>query len=882
MATVFRKMLTALVQVSARHFVAVLVTALVLTLALVYYATSHLSLDTDQNHLLDRKLPFRQAESQLATAFPHNAYSIVIVVDGDSAENTDNAAKKLVARLRQQPQLLESVYAPGEGDFFARNGLLYLDKPALLQLGDHLTEAAPFLGALSQDASLRGLFMMMGRALEQKLAPENQAQLQNTIDAIAKVTEAQIEGRPQNLSWREQLGGGMQAAGNDKRRFVLVQPRFDFTRLHPAEEALDTVRHIVAAEQASNSSARLRLTGEAPIGQEELESVAKDAKTATLLSFGAVCILLMVGFYSPRLVVATLLTLVVGLSWTAAFCAFAIGHLNLISVMFAVLFIGLGVDFGIQFTMRFREEFYRCGNHAEALTETAIGVGGALALAASAAAVGFFSFVPTDYIGLSELGIISGAGMFIALFANLTVLPALLTLLPIQPRMQPTNNFVSTHFSTLIQRHRRAIMYAAALAGLVGVVLAPQVRFDADPLNMKDPATESVATFLELLRDPQTTPYTIEVLTADLTTAKALTQRLEKLEVVDKAVSLASFIPDNQDEKLNIINDLTLVLQPLVMPSPSTPASHAEELEAFDNFHKTLIAASATQADEKAQPDKKLATSMNRLAQAMERLRSTPGWPDQALAQLRQRIVSDLPQQLAMLRLLLSPDQVTLANLPPDLAARYVAADGRARIEVFPKHDMRNSQALRHFVREVQTVAPRAAGAAVSLVESGDAVIRACLEAAALALLAEMALLFAVFRRWLDVLLVLVPMLLAASLTIATSVIFNLPFNLANVIALPLLLAISIAFGIYMVSRRRGEDGTKVLFHTSTPRAVLFSALTTVVSFGTMAFSSHRGLSGMGLLLTLSLSFALLYALVVLPAIMAEIEIHGTNRKPHP
>ena len=250
---VYGNVLTGLVRASARHFLLVLATAIALTAALLFYAVNHLELDTDQNHLLDPNLPFRQAERQLAEAFPNNAYSVVIVVDGNSADDADRAADKLAMRLRQQTQLISSVYAPGEGDFFARNGLLYLDKAELLRLGDHLTEAAPFLGTLSQDASLRALFTTMGRALDEKLSVENKAQLQKTLDAIAKVIETQANGKPQRLSWREQILNDMPTAGNDQRRFVLAQPRYDYSRLHPAEEALAAVHRIVAAEQASNS-----------------------------------------------------------------------------------------------------------------------------------------------------------------------------------------------------------------------------------------------------------------------------------------------------------------------------------------------------------------------------------------------------------------------------------------------------------------------------------------------------------------------------------------------------------------------------------------------------------------------------------------------------
>src|SRR5690606_13918599 len=133
---------------------------------------------------------------------------------------------------------------------------------------------------------------------------------------------------------------------------------------------------------------------------------------AGVLSFVLVTLLLVWGLRSFRMVVATVATLIVGLVWTAAFATLAIGRLNLISVAFAVLFIGLSVDFGIHFALRLREEIGARSSLGEAMRRAAAGVGGSLTLAAVAAAISFFSFLPTAYIGLAELGVIAGAGMF--------------------------------------------------------------------------------------------------------------------------------------------------------------------------------------------------------------------------------------------------------------------------------------------------------------------------------------------------------------------------------------------------------------------------------------------------------------------------------------
>lgn len=856
-----------LVEFSARNAKGLVAIVLLLTAVFLYYTATHLSLDTDPNQMLDPQLRFRQLEEDMQKAFPQFSDLIVVVIEGDSAGHADSASQKLIARLKQETKALESIYDPEQTSFFSQNGLLYLDKKELLQLSDRLTEAAPFLGTLAQDPSLRGLFTVLGRALDENLSPDYRTRLKNMLDSISGIAEALSAGRLLKQSWRGQFIEGTMAQGNDRRHFILIKPKFDYSSMQPGREGINTVRRVAQELQLDpQHGVRVRLTGDVPIQDEELDSVARGAGLASLFSTLLVCVILVLGLRSTRLVAAILATLFVGLIWTAAFTAFAIGHLNLITVTFAVLFIGLGVDFGIQFGMRYKEELHRTKDGDKALSEAAYGAGGMLTLAAVAAAISFFSFTPTSYRGLAELGVISGVSMFIALFSNLTLLPALLKLMPVDMESKLPKSSMLIRLRFPVRRHRKGILLAAMLAAVVSLALLSQVRFDFNPLNMKDPNTESVATFLDMLNDPNTTPYTIDVLTTNLNEAKEVAAKLEKLAVVDKAVTLASFVPDDQDEKLAVIADMALVLQPLVTPARVAAPSTHEEFQSVEQFQKKLQEAGGKN------PDSAFAASMKRLANALEKLKSVPGWPDQALQQLRDGVVGDLPQNLAHLRKLLQPQRIELKDVPQDLRERYVAADGRARVEVFPKINVTDNKELRRFVYEVQKVVPQAIGTPVALVEGGDTVVQACLQATVIALFAALILLLLVLQSVSGAFLVLLPLILAMAITAASSVILDLPLNLANIIALPLLLGLGIAFGIYLVMRQRSELDVEHLFRSSTPRAVLFSALTTVVSFGSLAFSEHRGMAGMGLLLTLALSFALLCTLVVLPAIMSAIE----------
>ncbi|HVS26295.1 MAG TPA: MMPL family transporter [Burkholderiales bacterium] len=863
----YRRVVVRLVEFSARNAKGLVAIVLLLTAVFLYYTATHLSLDTDPNQMLDPQLRFRQLEEDMQKAFPQFSDLIVVVIEGDSAGHADSASQKLIARLKQETKALESIYDPEQTSFFSQNGLLYLDKKELLQLSDRLTEAAPFLGTLAQDPSLRGLFTVLGRALDENLSPDYRTRLKNMLDSISGIAEALSAGRLLKQSWRGQFIEGTMAQGNDRRHFILIKPKFDYSSMQPGREGINTVRRVAQELQLDpQHGVRVRLTGDVPIQDEELDSVARGAGLASLFSTLLVCVILVLGLRSTRLVAAILATLFVGLIWTAAFTAFAIGHLNLITVTFAVLFIGLGVDFGIQFGMRYKEELHRTKDGDKALSEAAYGAGGMLTLAAVAAAISFFSFTPTSYRGLAELGVISGVSMFIALFSNLTLLPALLKLMPVDMESKLPKSSMLIRLRFPVRRHRKGILLAAMLAAVVSLALLSQVRFDFNPLNMKDPNTESVATFLDMLNDPNTTPYTIDVLTTNLNEAKEVAAKLEKLAVVDKAVTLASFVPDDQDEKLAVIADMALVLQPLVTPARVAAPSTHEEFQSVEQFQKKLQEAGGKN------PDSAFAASMKRLANALEKLKSVPGWPDQALQQLRDGVVGDLPQNLAHLRKLLQPQRIELKDVPQDLRERYVAADGRARVEVFPKINVTDNKELRRFVYEVQKVVPQAIGTPVALVEGGDTVVQACLQATVIALFAALILLLLVLQSVSGAFLVLLPLILAMAITAASSVILDLPLNLANIIALPLLLGLGIAFGIYLVMRQRSELDVEHLFRSSTPRAVLFSALTTVVSFGSLAFSEHRGMAGMGLLLTLALSFALLCTLVVLPAIMSAIE----------
>jgi len=845
----------------------VVVVALAVTVGAAVFVARNITINTDTEDMLSPDLPFQKYSREEKEAFPQLSDNILVVIDGQTPDVADDAASALAGKMRERPTIFRSVYDPAADPFFRRNGLLYLSADELYALSDRLAEAQPFLGALWRDPSLRGLFDMLQLAIDATQQSEGDAppiEIGRVLTAMAETIEAQKEGRFSQLSW-QQL---MMDDGDDKgpyRRFVVVQPVLNFASLQPATAAIDTVRGLVEEIGLTvDRGVRVRLTGSAAMAEDELRSVEDGMGLAAMVSLILVVCLLLFGFRSARLALATGITLIMGLVWTAAFATLAIGRLNLISVAFAVLFIGLSVDFGIHFGLRYKEAVRGGAASGPALLEAAASVGGALTLCAVAAAIGFFSFLPTAYLGLAELGIIAGAGMFIALFSNLTVLPALLALMPHRPGSPEIDSRKPVNFfARWVSAHIRVVLSGALLLALLAALLLPRAHFDFDPLNLRDPEAESVATYFDLIKENADGPYSVTVLAKDVAEGKLLGEKLGRLPEVRETRSIADYIPAGQDEKLDIIQSMALFLAPALTPgNHKVPPSTAENRKALADVLERLRGLTTKAADADLE---KTAARLVRAIMALDGANAT----DAAIAAMQDRLLSGLPARLEYLRQALMAESATLDSLPADLREREVAADGRIRLEVYPQNNLTDREALRRFVEAVRTVAPNATGGPIIILEAGDAVVAAFWEAGTIAVSCIAVLLFVVLRNVRDVLFVFAPLVLAALLTVAASTLLSLPFNFANVIVLPLLFGLGVANGIHVVLRARHEAGRREVFATSTPRAVVFSALTTVGSFGSIALSSHPGTASMGLLLTIAISLTLVCTLVLLPALMA-------------
>jgi hopanoid biosynthesis associated RND transporter like protein HpnN len=495
----------------------------------------------------------------------------------------------------------------------------------------------------------------------------------------------------------------------------------------------------------------------------------------------------------------------------------------------------------------------------EALLHAGRRAGAPLTLAALATAAGFLSFLPTAYRGLSELGLIAGVGMLVAFLTSITLLPALLSQL--KPRSEPRalGYAFLAPVDAFLERNRVPILIVTALVILGASPLLYWLRFDFNPMNLRNPKSESVATYLQLEKEQESGANDIVALEPSLAVADHVAAKLTTLPQVARVTTLSTFIPAQQEQKLPLIQNAAEALGPALAPDKVSPPPTDAENVAIINSTVTALNKFAGEAPGPgADAAKRLATAMDTLAKA------------DAAARQRAEVAFVQPLKTALdnLRNILKAQEVTRDNLPADLVSQWITPDGQARVEIAPSGNENDNRTLRTFARDVQSIEPNATEGPISILEARRTIITAFLEAGAWALLSIAVLLWITLRRLGDVLLTLIPLLVAGVVTLEICVLIDLPLNFANIIALPLLLGVGVAFKIYYIMAWR--EGQTRLLQSVLTRAVTFSACTTATAFGSLYFSSDPGTSSMGKLLAIALLTTMTAAALFQPVLMGK------------
>jgi hopanoid biosynthesis associated RND transporter like protein HpnN len=655
-------------------------------------------------------------------------------------------------------------------------------------------------------------------------------------------------------------------SGDGTLAFVLVRPVKDAGSFTMAEKSIQGMRALVADLGRRFPDLQFGLTGLPVLENDETAASQNDSNLASWLTLAGVVLVYLAVFRSPRYPLLSVGTLVVAVGWSMGWLTLTVGHLNILSATFAAMLLGMG-DYGVLWVTRYELERSAGADVGTAMRATAAGVGPSIFTGASTTALAFFAAMLADFQAVAELGWIAGCGVYFCVLAVFTVLPAALCLTDRRARPAPVSLPVhpgGLWLPGLMRRPGRVIAAGLGVTAVLGVC-ALRVHYDHNLLHLQAQSLDSVKWELTLIEHTAGASWHVLSYTSTPEEALDLKARYEKLPVVQRVVEVASLLPREQERKLEQLRDIQTRLRRL--PERGALLEHALPNPADLKARLGRLLEALTAPGVPASPlTAELAGSVRELRQKLEALSREEAAA--RLQRLEELLARDLAEDLHRLRDVSTPEPITLADLPPSLRERYVGSSGKWLLRVFGKECLWEFAPLHDFVTQVRTVDPDATGKPISTL-AGLVAMKKGFEMSGWYALAAMALVLLVdLRNFWQTLLALAPLLLGIVCAVGVLGLAGLPLNPANMLAFPLIVGVGADNGVlivkdYLQQRRR-------LYNLSLPmgRGVLVVALTTVLGFGSLMISRHRGLASLGLTLTIGVTCCMLTALVFLPAVL--------------
>ena len=843
------QLLATFVTTVTRFPVFALLALTLVTIAAGAYATAQFRVNTDQSSLIAPNSEFQQRFDVFRDAFPVYKRTTLVVVESASRAAAANGASELAGALAARDDLFQSVFTTAAMPFFRQNGLLYLETDEVAAQLDALVQAQPGIAIVANEKGLAGVLELLRQGAAQ---PDENGDLDPALLALARDLTRAAKEMSDEGSQPLRFNLGSLGSDNTKTAIELISIRIreDTTDFLSPRAKLDVIRDTAAGLGLTPENGfTIRLTGNIPLSVDELSQVRESLGLAGTLSLVMLAVVLGLGVRSARIVSVMVLTLALGGVWSMAWAMFSIGEVNLLSASFAVLFVGLGIDFAIHYALRAQEDVEKGMRTRPALIAAAGDVGPAIALGAVTSAIGFLSFLPTDYRGFADLGVIAGGGMALAFLAALTVIPASLGTFGIPHNRNAGNGFAKTTGALFAasQHHARLIAFIALIGGIVAAAISTQARFDFSTLALKNNQSEPILALADLQERGLVTDYAAYVVAPSLDMSQETVTKLESLPTVGGVRTAENLIPTGQDEKLALIEDAAFVFFPL-FSKISGPAANLP-----DSLSLPTGALSTDAAD-----------TLSSLS------RTLAGLSPDDLTRFNTALADQLTTDLGRLTDIFNAEPVTSLNqIPGPMRERFLSENGQALVIGLPKGDVTLTEDLRAFVSDVKSVFPDSTGRAVVEATVGDVVVNAFVTALVIALAAVTFVVLLATRSIVDTVLVLLPLLLAALATTATGVLIGMPFNQANIIVLPLIMGLGVDNGIHVLMRYRKDGSLDSLLRSSTPRAIVLSTLTTIGAFGALSVSVHTGTASMGILLTIAMLFLLVATVFVLPALLS-------------
>jgi len=875
----------------------VLSVSLILAALSVWFTVAHLQFNTHRSDLISKDMKFHKLYRQYRERF-QDFDGMIVVIEGEHPEAMKQFADQLVERLQNRPEISSEIYYKVNTDYFKNKSLLFLEPNSLKQLADKLRSHQDFLEQVNASPGLNTLLRSLNREIssgvvdslltdmlgteDEEEQKDDAADLGLLVSLLAQMTR-HVEG---DTAYRSPWGTFLEEENNPLREagyLVSDDERLLFILLNPLEtegdfagskNAIEGIRAIAKDLAPNFPSIKVGMTGGEVISSDEMFTTHLDVKNASKYALTGVALLFIIFYRRVTEPLLAVFTLIVSIAWAMGYTTLSVGHLNIISVVFTTILIGLGIDFGIHILCRYREE-RRLGNEAYlAMRNTLQQTGRGNLAGAITTAIAFGAMVFTDFIGIVELGIIAAGGIVLCLLGMVLLLPALIS---IEERWRkpvyalPEQVGKRDAFFEKMYSHYYFIIFASLGVLIACGYFSKDLYFDYNLLNMQAKGTEAVQYEMKIIENAKRASWNAALVADDIQDAKEKYRILKAMPSVGKVESLLTAMPENQEARIRNVKSLA----PLIEPFEVEPEDELFSLRAIQATMKK-IRFKLRKKEKEGEQDDVFEASL-RARQLNEALKTAD--PQTTAARLKafsQTLFVDYRKKISDLKQSVNPAPVKVEDLPQDMKDRFVSADGKYLLLVYPSINIWEREEMEKFLYEMRRIDPDVTGNAVHMFESSRLMIDGYLRAGLYALAAITLYLLLTLRNIRTTILVLLPTLAGAILTMGFMRLTGIQFNLANLVILPLILGIGVVDGVHILHRCREapECGENVI-SKSTGQAVILTSLTTMIGFGSLMVADHHGVYSVGLVLTLGVGSCMITSVTLLPALMKLCQARG-------
>jgi hopanoid biosynthesis associated RND transporter like protein HpnN len=865
--------------------------SLVLAAGGVAYSLRDLSFMTSGSDLLPRGLAFVERYDAYTDDFG-DLDEIAVVVEGRNLTVAKAYASRLVGELRKHPEMFKRLTYRIDPKQFEGRALLYLSREKLAEIRDRIFDHQEFMEAFAErptlDQFIEGINTQVASAFVSSFFDVGLGDSEQAVDlrflrnVLTQISVRLDRPAPYRSPWASLFSvdtqhedGGYFLSEDERLLFILVEAASEKGSFTGNRDAIELLRATIARVKQEIPDVEVGVTGEPALSNDEMVAAFRDSEIATVLAFALTLGLLLVAFLRVGMPLLMLATLAISLCWSTGVITLTVGHLSIFSVIFISIVIGIGIDYGIYFLFRHDEELFLGRSVREALETTAARSGPGMLIGALTAAGTFYVLMATDFRGIQELGFIAGTAILLGWLAMMTLFPALIILVDRRHALRPHGpapraiqlERIRAPFIEHITRYPKTVLTATAVATALSLLAVGTVHFDYNLLNLQALGTESVAWEMRILETAGRSGFT------GLTTASSLDDlrrkvaaftRLPTVSAVDSALLL---IPSDQAGKRKIINDFAPIVAP-VRVGAAEPVDLDRLTAALETLKRRFDIAAGEAPPGRDRED--VAAVRDQIAGLVSKLgRAEPDAAEASLSHLQDQLYRDFSSKFHRLQRNLRPRQVTLDDVPAELGRKFIGQSGAFLIQIHPKVNIWERTGAERFVADLRSVDPEITGTPIVTFEAIRYMERGYKQGTVYAFLLVGALSWLLIRRLREAALAMLPLVLGTLWTVGLMHVFRLPFNLANVFGLPLILGAGAEFGLNVVLRYlEGREHGGPLVARSTVMAVLVNGLTTIVGFGSLMIADHRGIFGLGLLLTLGMVATLTASLIVLPVML--------------